>query len=478
MLLDPIYIFTIETKNQLLGIYIFLVFLSGILIFTFYKTKKRIKILEELAYKDDLTNLKNRKAFMNNLDLKNACSFFIVSLSNFKVFNEIHGSHLSDSYLQLLAKNFFDSTKGENLEIYRFNGDEFIFVVYEHFTKDELLEFARKINEITTESIFINNEKLRVQCNIGIYKYEKENFENNSSTELNVIISNLNSAIRHAKSSTHTNIYIADDGEYIVYRNNKIIESKITTELIKEAVIPYYQPKFNTKTKKIIGAEVLARWNHKETGSLDPELFIPILEKRREIDLLDLLVLEKACVDLKKWIDDGLFEPDCDFRLSFNFSMITIEKNDIYDLLVKLHKKYEIPYSKLDMEITETVFYDDVSHINEKALAVSKLGVKVSLDDFSSGSSNIGQLNKLKVDTIKIDKLIIAQGLTQSTKSIFENLLDLCQRLNIGMVVEGVETEKQADFLSDIGIYNIQGFYFSQPLTANALEKKVKKHKC
>ncbi len=446
-----------------------------ILLITNKRNYKYIEILENIAYIDELTGLPNRKALSNKLNLKDVNYFLMINLAQFKFFNEIESNKKGDEYLQELSKQLLHLVDGKEIEVFRFYGDIFILAIKEPFNNENILNLANNINNLICANSVTKNCTVPVHCNIGILKYtfDEQHSKNTEATveAVNDITNNLHLAVDIAKSIKATNIHIIKKSEYEKHMQSKILESKITNEIVKKAVIPYYQPKFDSRTNEVIGAETLARWSHTVTGDLYPNQFIPILEKRHEVDLVDLLVLEKACIDLKSWLDNGLVSEN--FSLSFNFSIITIEKNDIYNWFVSLHNKYNIPYNRLEMEITETVFREDLTQVSKKVSSVSKLGVKISLDDYTTGSANVHQLAKLKIDNIKIDKSILNTGMNSPSKYIFENLLDLCNRFNITMIVEGVETKEQIDFLQQIGIFNVQGYFFAPALSFSKFTDKL-----
>ncbi len=437
-----------------------------------------IKKLESIAYIDELTKLPNRKALNTQLQLKGVHYFFMLDLAHFKFFNEIETNKKGDEFLQLLSKQLLVFTQNKKIEAFRFYGDIFILAIKENYTEKEILNLADNLSSLVCNDLHIEDCTVSVCCNIGIFAYEYKE-EHTKSNEcrlktIDTITNTLHFAVDTAKKTKAYNVHLINKFEYKKHFENQILESKITKEITKEAIIPFYQPKVDTRTGEIIGVETLARWNHPTTNRLYPDEFIPILESKREIDLVDYLVLEKACANLKSWIDGELVSEN--FSLSFNFSIITIEKNDICSWFTCLHEKYNLPYSRLEMEITETIFADNISCISEKVAKISNLGVKISLDDYTTGSATIQQFTKLTLDNIKIDKSILSTGMNQRSQYIFENLLDLCHRFNITMIVEGVETKEQIEFLQQIGIFNVQGFFFSPALSyenfTNMLENK------
>ncbi len=464
-IIDPVIDNMINNRHFITGTYIILTFVTCCFIYSLSKIDMYIKKLEKIAYYDELTGLPNKRSFLQDVNNKRVHIFFI-SLKNFRQFNDLHGNKTSDYYLYKITKRI-SSLLTTNEKLYLFSNDKLIITSSNPYNEEVAKESAVTIKSVIYDNVYIDDIKVNSNCSVAIYK------DNSQKDDIDVILAKLNMGIKKANENLN-GIAIIDNKEYDVYKKNILIESIVTIDTIEEAIKPAYQPKHNTLTGEVVGAETLARWDHPSTGPLFPDTFIPLLENRRDIDLLDIIVLKKSCKDFSNWIENGLVSDD--FKLSFNFSMITIQKNDIIKIFNDIHKEYNLPYHRLDMEITETMFFEDLDDINKKVLAVSALGVHVSLDDFSSGSANIGQLAKLQVDTIKVDKGILNSGMNNTTEQIFNNISDLCKRLEINMLVEGVETEEEIQFLKKLNIYYVQGYYYAPPLSASQFEEHLNKY--
>lgn len=232
-----------------------------------------------------------------------------------------------------------------------------------------------------------------------------------------------------------------------------------------------YQPKFNIKTKSIIGAEVLVRWDKKDGSTTYPDEFISKLEDKKLIYLLDYHVIEESIKKISEW--NFNFNIDI-VPISINLSKSTLMRDDFIGKLNELIEKYKLDLNCLEFEITERESFDySIIEINNRIEEIKSLGIKISIDDFGAGNSNISFSMNIDLDIIKIDKSIIAEiGKNKKIDYILVFIRDLAKLSNIDLIAEGIETKEQCEFLVENGYDFGQGYYLSRPIEIDEFEVK------
>ena len=237
----------------------------------------------------------------------------------------------------------------------------------------------------------------------------------------------------------------------------------------------YLQPKVYLQNGVVGGAEALVRWKHPKRGMISPAEFIPVFEKNGNICKLDLYVFEEVCKILNKWKETGKnIVP-----VSVNLSRVHFRNLNFLRDFADIKNKYKIPDGYLELEITESVFFNEEQRLLVKN-AVDKMhtyGILCSLDDFGVGYSSLGLLKEFNVDTIKLDRQFFINIESSKTQNVIESFIGLAEKLGIGVVAEGIETTEQLDFLRRVKCSMVQGYIFSKPLAAEDFENWCQKHK-
>lgn len=241
---------------------------------------------------------------------------------------------------------------------------------------------------------------------------------------------------------------------------NLIIEAKEALE--RRQFFLVLQPKCRITTGKIVGAEGLVRWRHPSKGIISPGIFIPVLEKNGFITDLDLFVWEEVCRTIKDWENKGI-EP---VPISINVSRMDMLSIDVVEELNQLIEKYAIDRKYVKVEITESAYVDNEDQITVTVRNLQKAGFTLLMDDFGSGYSSLNMLRNIAVDIIKIDMkfLDIAHDDMQKGKQILKSVVNMSKEMNLPIIVEGVETEKQAEFLKKMNVRYAQGYLFYRPM--------------
>lgn len=254
------------------------------------------------------------------------------------------------------------------------------------------------------------------------------------------------------------------------YSKEEIIERDLQRDLQNDRFKIYYQSKHDVKSGKIVGAEALVRWDHKELGMLSPMEFIPIFEKNGSIKDLDMIVREKVFSDIERWRNNGYRQ----IPISINLSRIDFKDFELVNSIFDGVKKYSINPSQICFEITETARIDSREAICRAVYRLRDSGFKVALDDFGSGYSSLSILNEIEFDILKIDKELLKNIEGERERFLIKMCISLGKNYEMITEAEGVETKEQYELLKDIGCNNAQGFYFASALPVETFEMRLK----
>ncbi|MPM50802.1 Phytochrome-like protein cph2 [bioreactor metagenome] len=258
--------------------------------------------------------------------------------------------------------------------------------------------------------------------------------------------------------------------KFVNRKNSKnSIEKSLNKALKKDEFDIYLQPKYNSESDSIVGAEGLARWNNRNNDAVSPEVFIPILERNKDIVKLDMYMFEEACKIISRWSKNNVkLVP-----ISINISKITmVENNNFIADLKNIIKKYNVDTRFLEIELTERIMFIETNKIVYIIKEIKKLGMKVSLDDFGAGYSSLNILKDLPIDIIKLDKVFLdKRDIPESGKIVIKNIINMANELGLEVVAEGVEFPEQSQFLKSVGCEVVQGYLYGKPMNIREFEK-------
>lgn len=296
----------------------------------------------------------------------------------------------------------------------------------------------------------------------------------NEKTELTELFANCMAAIEHPLSRFSTGII-----EYnpAIHENpsDLNLEESIYDGIANRNLFLDYQPKVSSKTEEVTGVEALLRWQHPVHGLLSPAIFIPIMEKSNKIFDVTDYVIETACQQIEEWVKKEIpFQ-----QISVNIPGTYVPLTRLSEVIQRNIKNYPNARRFLELEITETSAIANIDSAVRAVRTFRNLGLSVALDDFGTGLSSLSYLRKIPISTIKIDKSFIDEvPRSQKDAAILRAMIDLCFSLNLEVVIEGVETKEQYTFLQNVtGSPQIQGYYFSKPLSTDEFEKWLAKRK-
>ena len=347
----------------------------------------------------------------------------------------------------------------ERFSVYAFSRGLFFFCL---FTNDENL-ISSFIRDVSNECFrMVNEEKVKiwVQPFFGIKVMDKD--ESIVSAIEDSLI-----ARDHSEKNYESFTYFKD-----TFRDTENGSSnRISRALENNEFVPYYQPKYSLKEKRFVSCEALARWNSPEYGLVGPAKFIDQAEKAGLLNAIDIRIFELAVKDLSEALKRGRTV----LPVSVNFSLYEFFSRKFFDTIIDTLKQYDVPPKYLEIEITETT-----SQVNKfLSLSVIKrlksFGIRVLMDDFGVGYSQIENVRQIPFDAMKIDKSFADRILTDTkTASIVKYLIELAHTNDMEAIIEGVETKEQVEFLKKLKIDTVQGFYYSKPLPVNEYNEFIK----
>jgi len=427
------------------------------------------KIAEEriqyLATHDVLTKLPNRVMFSQLLNVEipaakrynRKFAVLFIDLDRFKVINDTLGHIAGDELLQETASRF-RSILRESDVIARLGGDEFVVLLLEADDVPSIEVVARKLLSAAMSPHVLAGQECRVTSSIGIAMYPADGEDEQT------LMKNADIAMYFAKEEGKNNYQFYSSEIQSQSLERFMIEENLRRGLEREEFSLYYQAKVDLKSNTISGVEALLRWHNAQLGPVSPIKFIPIAEETGFIIPLGKWVLKKACEQNMAWQKQGL-PPLC---IAVNISVRQFsDDNLLNDIATVLHDTCMDPHL-LELEITEGMLVQNPTRAINLLTSIKKMGVRLAIDDFGTGYSSLSQLKEFPIDTLKVDRSFIRDIATNADdKAITNAIIMMGKTLSLMVVAEGVETMEQETFLRDHACDQMQGYYFSKPISAD-----------
>ena len=439
----------------------------GVLIWFLHIQQNSEDFFKEMAYIDPFTKI-NNKAYMQDHFSKTIKStdnkkyaLVIYNIRKFKLINEIYGVNIGDDLIKQVATILRRNKKLKDEIAIRDHSDEFS-VLYCYKTREELEERIQKVIK-DTEVINIRGNDIQVNLSIGVYEIT------DPKTSFEQAYSYVKMVNKQNKDTMEPYCFYTEE------LKKRQMEEKELNDSIKEGIAKgefraWLQPKYDTHTNQIIGAEALVRWHKSDGKVLSPYFFIDYCEKYGLIQEIDRLVLEDVCRQVSDWRRKGI---PC-VPVSVNLSRAYLNNaNSIYYIQTVLDK-YNVPSCYIQLEVTESAVVDSEEELSASIETMHDLGFKVLLDDFGVGYSSLTSINKLQFDILKIDKSFIDALGTHKGEDIVKYTISLAKSLGMKIVAEGVETKEQYEFLREEECDAVQGYYFSKPLSSEDFRSRIK----
>ncbi len=438
--------------------------------------KEAEEAIHRLAFYDPLTDLPNRRLLRDRLQLSMSSSLrnkrygalMLIDLDNFKTINDTRGHEIGDKLLIEVSKRLKSCIRQEDT-VSRLGGDEFV-VLLENLSprEDQAAAFAEGVAEKIMEAINspykISGLDLYSSMSIGVSLY----FGQESSVD--DILKRADTAMYQAKNSGRNTLHFYDPKMQAMLESRMHIESELRHALERNQFKLHYQLQVDNKDK-VLGAEVLLRWEHPEHGMIPPSEFIPIAEENGMIIPIGNWVIRTACEQLSLWKDCPL---RANLHLAINVSAKQFRQADFVEKVCELLETYEINASRLKLELTESVVLHNVEETITKMQALRLVGIRFSMDDFGTGYSSLSYLKKLPLTQLKIDKSFVEDIVTnQNDAVIARTIIAMARTLGLSVIAEGVETEEQRALLEEYGCAFYQGYLFSRPVPVQEFEDLV-----
>ena len=461
-----------EVNNALLmtfvlAIVVIIVILS-ICIYIVISNNRKQKQLFEYAYIDPITKKGNiyyfRKKGQEILEKgkpqeSNVARYIaVLDINKFKMINKAYGYKTGDTILYGIGHEL-ETLLGKESLICRYSNDYFaILFEYKEDIHKILNKMVRSIENLKIEAAVYN-----LSVNIGIYKLNEE--DSNISEVMDKAI------IAHSvsKGDVFDKFHIYDKKMERELEKESRIEHEMNNALENKEFKVYYQPKVNTKTDKLYGAEALVRWEHKGK-MIPPSEFIPLFEKNKFILKLDLYIFEQVCSDMKMWKEKYGKEP----VISVNVSREHFLDEHFLEKYMMIAAKYGVDTGKIDLEITESATIEAGIDIIEIMNKMKRLGFIISIDDFGTGYSSLSAIQDMPADILKIDKSFVDR-IGKNEKNIIDYILNIAKELKLTTIAEGVETKEQRDYLLEKSCDIIQGYYYAKPMSEEEFVEYMEK---
>ncbi|MGE4545414.1 MAG: putative bifunctional diguanylate cyclase/phosphodiesterase [Pedobacter sp.] len=425
------------------------------------KTTIANELIQDLSFRDSLTNLPNRKLLLDRLKQgiaeakrfdKNLAVMFL-DLDLFKKVNDSLGHAAGDLLLKFVAKRLTACLR-ETDTLSRLGGDEFVILLPGFKCLENLSKIAHKILKALEMPFNIKGHEVYITGSIGISVFPFD------GSDTSTLMRNADTAMYVAKEHRGNTyqFFSSEMNEKLIRRLE--IENGLRKALEHDELYLEYQPQVDMITGKITGAEALLRWYHPEKGNISPAEFIPIAEETGLITPIGEWVIRKACQEFLPLANEEIYQLD----LSINLSGRQFEKPNLNEVIREILFETKFPGDRLKLEITESILMENAQNAKELLLKLKLLGIKISIDDFGTGYSSLGYLKNFSIDQIKIDKSFTDEIKDANAPCpIIETIISLAKSLNVELIAEGVESETQRIFLILKGCRYAQGYYFGKP---------------
>lgn len=413
---------------------------------------------------DIRTGIANFNAYLNftekllNEDRVRDYVFLYFNINNFKFVNQKYGFRRGDAALKEYCMTVAEIAQEDEL-VALVGGNNFVGI----FKTEHLKDVLHILEGVALMTLSDNSgQKVCLSARVAVYMPDgKDNSPQMIMEKMSTTFAEINRSINQT----------------VLYYDERLRQQKMYEDEIMNSVEPaleakefevFYQPKVHMKTRKLIGAEALIRW--RRNGALVPPMdFIPICEKVGLVQRLDFFVLETVCGHLVDWIEKGIKV----VPVSVNFSKQHFIENTVAEHINEIAERWKTPKQYLEIEFTETAYLDDGHNLISSIDKLHEFGISTSMDDFGTGYSSLSMLQNMSFDTLKLDKTFLQEGNDERSRKVIENIIRMAKELNMSIVSEGIETEKELRYMSDMDCDIAQGYLFDKPLTHDEFEKRL-----
>lgn len=422
------------------------------------------------AVHDELTGLMNLTGFTQTISslmehgIAHKYTVLYMSAYKFRIISRKYGYEVGNQAMVQISSKLKNMTHemSSDQTVARLVNDNFAVLV----RTSNLEKYLELLSNIELDlSMNRENIKQRIAFVVGVYSIKET--DKNVQMPLEYAMA----AYSISKQGEQADIIYFNEEIHNQFLREKDIETRMQEALENKEFVVYYQPKINLSNYCISGAEALIRWN--DNGQIvSPMEFIPLFERNGFICNIDFYVLDSVCQAIRTWLDNG-FDV---VPISVNFSKVHLANENFANEIVQMVKKYRVPTKYIEVEFTESANAEDTTLLTQAVDILKGYGIASSMDDFGTGSSSLSLLTSLPVDVLKIDKsLLETESISERERVIVSNIVHMVQDLDIDVIMEGVETVEQVEFLKQINCNLVQGFLFDKPLPKEEFEERLQR---
>ncbi len=425
--------------------------------------------LDRLAHHDHLTGLPNRLYLAAHLPdaiaqakrRNTALAVLFLDLDRFKHINDSRGHETGDKLLKTVAQRIRSTMRNEDLVV-RMGGDEFVVVMRDIKSTDQVKDAATRINTALTAPMVVDGRTLVTTVSIGVALYPHD------GSDMGELLRHSDTAMYQAKDRGRNNFQLFSQSMDKRLKERIAIESSLRTALESRQLDVHYQPIVEVESHKVVALEALLRWKHPNHGYVRPERFVTVAEEAGLIVPIGDFVLQRVFEDMVRWRQSG---SDL-VPVAINVSAVQLQRSNLAESIARQSKQYGLEPSLLQVELTESAVFERREGRSHEAsqdavVRLRELGVHIAIDDFGTGYSSLSYLKRWRVDTLKIDRSFVRDLVTDmSDLAIVSAIIAMARHLHIQVVAEGIEGWQQLEKLRTLGCAYAQGFLFARPSPA------------
>jgi diguanylate cyclase (GGDEF)-like protein len=424
--------------------------------------KAHEQALERMANEDSLTGLANRHAFLESVPDRlaaarasgTALALLFIDLDDFKQVNDTHGHAAGDALLKLAAQRLQSLLRPSD-QVARCGGDEFLVLLDPCDGERDAAAVAERIVAALAAPFAIADEVHAIGASVGISLFPRD------GADAATLIRNGDIAMYAGKADGKGQYRFYDPSLSSSLHARSRLKRSMLEAIERDQFVLHYQPRVDAASGRLLSMEALLRWQHPELGMIAPGEFIPLAESSGLIVKLGDIVIDKACAQVAAWRDEGAqLVP-----VSINVSPKQFLRGGVRQQLAQALARFALPASLIEVEITESAMMGDQDAILDELEALRALGIKLHVDDFGTGYSSLSQLQRLKMDVLKVDRAFTAElGNSREGEVFFQAIVSMAHALGMEVVAEGVETEVQLEILRALGCNEVQGYLIARPV--------------
>ena len=426
------------------------------------------EIIKHLTNYDRLTGLPNRTLFQTYIQQAiwetaddRQFALIVLDLDSLKDINSTLGRTVGDLLLRKVAQRITNHIEPKDV-LARFGGDEFAILRTNITDYDSPVVLSNKLLNSLSKPFTLYGKQIHCSAKIGITIYPFD------GTSISQLLQNADTAIHQAKEQNLNAYQFYSPAINTKLKRILAIKENLRYALGRQELSIHYQPRIEIATGRIVAVEALLRWQNSELGSVSPAEFVPIAEETNLIIPIGEWILYNACQQNKKWQQEGL----APLRVSVNLSSCQFKQTQLIETIDRVLQDTDLDVAYLELEITESLLFQDLGKAIATLKQLKQRGISISLDDFGTGYSSLSYLQKLPLDTLKIDRSFVTNIATNpDDAAIVRAIVALAKSLQLNITAEGVETKAQLDYLQKQGCHEVQGYYFSKPLQSDRLQE-------